>query len=238
VNASLTTSDIDAVLRAFVPRLDAFEQTGDELRGPCPIHDGARESFSINVATGAWFCFSECNRGGGLADLVSLLSNCSLSDALAEIDKILGRSPKANAERRIVAEYSYQDESGNTLYQCLRYEPKGFFQRAPDGLGGWKKGKGAMTGVRLVPYRLPKVLAADEVFVFEGEKDVETAERFGFVGTCNPMGAEKWRPEFNEHFRGKRVVVVPDQDEPGRRHAAQVVRNLFGVAREVRVVNL
>jgi DNA primase len=235
VNASLTTSDIDAVLRAFVPRLDAFEQTGDELRGPCPIHDGARESFSINVATGAWFCFSECNRGGGLADLVSLLSNCSLSNALAEIDKILGRSPNAKAEQRIVTEYSYQDESGNTLYQCLRYDPKGFKQRRPDGKGGWIW---SVKGVRLVPYRLPKVLAADEVFIFEGEKDAETAERLGFVGTCNPMGAGKWRTELNEHFRGKRVVVVPDQDEPGRRHAAQVVRNLFGVAREVRVVNL
>ncbi len=232
----MTSSEIDAVLRAFVPRLNAFQQSGDELRGPCPIHDGARDSFSINVATGAWFCHSECNRGGGLADLVALLLHYSLPDALAEIDKILGRCPKAKA--RVVAEYSYQDESGNTLYQCVRTEPKGFFQRAPDGLGGWKKGKGAMDGVRLVPYRLPKVLAADEVFIFEGEKDAETAERLGFVGTCNPMGAGKWRTEFNEHFRGKRVVVVPDQDEPGRKHAAQVARNLLGVARQVRVVNL
>ncbi len=231
----MTPGDIDAVLRAFVPKLDTFEQTGDELRGPCPVHEGTRESFSINVDTGAWFCHSECQRGGGLADLVSLLSNCSLADALVEIDKILGRSPKAKVERRVVAEYSYQDESGKTLFQCVRTEPKGFFQRRPDGRGGWIKN---LNDVRLVPYRLPKVLAADEVFIFEGEKDVETAERFGLVGTCNPMGAGKWRREYNEYFRGKRAVIVPDQDEPGRKHAALVARNLLGIAREVRVVNL
>jgi len=238
VSVSVAPADTAAVLRAFVPTIDQFRESGAELRGPCPIHGGTRDSFSINVQTGAWCCHSECKRGGGLPDLVSLLSNCSLADALAEIDRILGRQPTTKNGRRVVAEYTYQDEDGNTLFQCVRTEPKGFFQRSPDGQGGWRAGKGALRGVRLVPYRLPKVIAADEVFIFEGEKDVETAERLGLVATCNPMGAGKWRPEFSEHFRGKRVIIVPDQDEPGQNHAAQVARNLIGVAREVRIVNL
>jgi hypothetical protein len=33
----------------------------------------------------------------------------------------------------------------------------------------------------------------------------------GLVATCNAGGAGKWRPEYVEHFRGRRVVVLPDQ---------------------------
>src|SRR6202035_662934 len=37
----------------------------------------------------------------------------------------------------IVAEYNYTDENGELLYQVVRYCPKDFRQRTPDGNGGW-----------------------------------------------------------------------------------------------------
>src|SRR6516165_6990245 len=40
---------------------------------------------------------------------------------------------------KIVATYDYTDESGNILFQVCRCYPKTFFQRAPDGNGGWKR---------------------------------------------------------------------------------------------------
>ena len=39
-------------------------------------------------------------------------------------------------------------------------------------------------------------------------------------------------------FKGRIVYILPDNDEPGRRHAAQVAENLHDVAREVRIVEL
>ena len=39
--------------------------------------------------------------------------------------------------RRIAAEYRYTDESGEVLFVKVRYEPKGFTQKRPDGRGGW-----------------------------------------------------------------------------------------------------
>jgi putative DNA primase/helicase len=39
-------------------------------------------------------------------------------------------------------------------------------------------------------------------------------------------------------LRGARVVIVPDRDEPGRRHAEHVARSLSGVAASVRIVEL
>jgi 5S rRNA maturation endonuclease (ribonuclease M5) len=134
---------------------------------------------------------------------------------------------------RIVAEYPYTDENGNLLYQVVRFEPKSFRQRRPDGIGGWEWN---LNGTRRVLYRLPEVLAAKSVLVCEGEKDCETAQALGLVATCNPGGAGKWREEYSESLRGKRVVVIADADEPGRKHAQQVAASLSGKATSVKVL--
>ena len=90
-----------------------------------------------------------------------------------------------------------------------------------------------------VPYRLPKVLAAETVFLPEGEKDVHTLERWNLVGSCNPGGAGAgWRPEYTPHFVGRHCIILPDNDKPGRRHAFGVAQALLPVAASVRVVEL
>lgn len=33
------------------------------LRARCPLHDGRHDSFSLNIETGAWVCFSNCGHG-------------------------------------------------------------------------------------------------------------------------------------------------------------------------------
>ncbi len=140
----------------------------------------------------------------------------------------------SQASSAIVATYDYVDEDGHLLLQCVRYDPKDFRQRQHDGPGWiWN-----LDGVRRVLYRLPKLKSAARVFVVEGERDVHTIEKLGLIGTCNPMGAGKWRPEYAESLRGKQVVIIGDADKPGRKHAADVAQNLLGVAAEVRKLEL
>ena len=74
------------------------------------------------------------------------------------------------------------------------------------------------------------------MYVVEGERDVLALERAGVTATCNPMGAGKWRDTYAESLVGADVVVVADQDEPGRRHARQVAASLEGKASSVRIV--
>jgi 5S rRNA maturation endonuclease (ribonuclease M5) len=74
------------------------------------------------------------------------------------------------------------------------------------------------------------------VYVVEGEADVHAIERAGGVGTCAPMGAGKWDKVDDSPLAGAVVVVVQDKDEPGRKHAGQVVESLRGTAKAVRVV--
>lgn len=139
-------------------------------------------------------------------------------------------------DRRIVAVYPYHDEDGSLLYEVVRFEPKGFAQRRPDGNGGHSWG---LNGQRRVPYGLPELLAAPAdalVFVAEGEKDIHTLRHLGLTATCNPGGAGKWQPDFNKYFAGRDVVVLADNDGPGLAHADHVARSLHQVARRVRLV--
>ena len=132
----------------------------------------------------------------------------------------------------IEATYDYRDESGQLVYQVVRKTGKRFLQRVP--LGGdeweWKLGD-----TRRLLYRLPELIASadrifDPVYVVEGEKDVDTLTRHGFIATCNSGGAGKW-PAVAELaalvLKGRMVVVVADRDEPGRKHAHAVTATLI-----------
>ena len=137
-------------------------------------------------------------------------------------------------QKLIVARYPYHDEHAKLLFEVVRFEPKAFAQRRPDGCGGFVWG---LDGVRRVPYRLPQLLTAKgTVYVTEGEKDADRLADLGLTATCNPCGAGNWRPEFSQYFEGREVVILPDNDGAGLEHAAQVERALQPFAKSLRVV--
>ncbi|HYY95221.1 MAG TPA: toprim domain-containing protein, partial [Pyrinomonadaceae bacterium] len=173
----------------------------------------------------------------------------------------------AKRSKSIAAEYDYVDEHGEVLYQVCRTSPKGFFQRRQDENGNWVYGLSAgeyaqhppgdwrtvkddtpasyprhrFDEVRRVLYRLPELLEADKsatAFICEGEKDVDALRSLGLIVTTNSGGAGKWRSEYNEHLRGRNVVILPDNDEPGREHAEHVSKALNGIAASVKVITL
>jgi AAA domain/Bacterial regulatory protein, arsR family len=142
--------------------------------------------------------------------------------------------------------YPYRDLKGKTVFETVRYYKNGeksFYQRRPTANGGYDKGLGqGANRVPLVLYNLPEITQAiaqkQQIFIVEGEKDVETLKRNGLVATCNPMGAGKWRSEFNSILRDANVIVLPDNDEAGKAHGDKVARELSDVAASVRIIDL
>src|SRR5262249_1575088 len=124
-------------------------------------------------------------------------------DAKDYVREQLGERPfqPRKSERREAAYYDYTDEAGSVLFQVVRFEPKTFRQRRPDGHGGWVWN---LDGVRLVPYRLPELIAAlannNPIFIVEGEKDVDRLWSLNIPATCNPQGAGKWRDDYSKNF--------------------------------------
>lgn len=155
---------------------------------------------------------------------------------IAERDLFNGNAGRSTAKneppRRIVAEYNYVDEQGNLLWQNVRLEPKDFRQRRPGGKGDWVWN---LQGVRRVLYRLPEVLAAKDLLFVEGEKDADTAAALGFTATTSGS-ARSWRPEFGAVLQSKRITIIADADDAGRRYVQQVAASIFGKAESVKVL--
>lgn len=134
--------------------------------------------------------------------------------------------------------YPYHDADGKVLYEVVRQPDKRFFQRAPDGVGGWRP---SVRGVAPVLYRLVGLItsaAKVPVFIVEGEKDADALAALGLVATTNPGGAGKWRDTYTNLLRGRHIAILPDNDEPGRQHATQVAAALDGTAASIRVIAL
>lgn len=223
-----TTRPIDEILEHFS---DA-KPNGTGWKCKCPGHDDRVASLSIR-------------EGDDGKVLVKCHAGCETPDVLAKVglrlsDLFAKNAPSnsSQAQPRIVNTYDYVDEQGVMLFQVVRYEPKGFKQRKPGGRNGWTWN---LDGVRRVPFQLPELLATnpdDWVFVCEGEEDAIALTALGFTATTNAMGAGAWRPDYNEHFHGRRVVILPDRDKAGSDHAEQVAASLQGTAADIRVVAL
>ena len=164
---------------------------------------------------------------------------CQEKGSLKKLAEKLGiREASKGQQGTIVAEYDYRDEFGTLLYQVVRYEPKTFKQRRPDGSGGWIWN---VKSVRRVLYRLPELLAAHMnavVYIVEGEKDVDALRSLGLVVTCNSGGVGKFTEDLRELFKDRQVVIIADKDEPGRRHAQQVAELLTRSRATLKVIEI
>jgi putative DNA primase/helicase len=226
-----TAADVERIAK----RLGGARKNGDGWDCRCPAHEDHDPSLSLSLGDDGrllWHCHAGCGQE-------------AVREALRRAGVLMNgdaRKAERKGTGRIVASYPYVDEQGEILFEVTRHEPKDFRQRRPDGKGGWIWKLG---DTRRVLYRLPEVLAAEEVLIAEGEKDADRLRAAGLAATTNPGGAgsdkqegRKWLPAYSEMLAGKRVTILPDNDEQGRRHAEAVARSLYGKAASVKVLSL
>ncbi len=79
---------------------------------------------------------------------------------------------------------------------------------------------------------------AEEVLIVEGEKDADNLVELGFAATISPMKAKKWWPEYNEVFKGKDVILVPNNEQESREHMAQAGAYLKDYAASLKWLDL
>lgn len=213
--------------------LAKFTRPKKEARGwkvSCPAHTDSDPSLSITEGDDGRVllnCFAGCTAN----EIVEALG-ITMSDLFPP------KPPYEPGKRKLVATYNYEDAEGNLAFQVVRYEPKDFRQRRPGTNGEWVWQLGDTPRVL---YRLPELLAAAPlrtVFFCEGEKDAERLRELDLLATTSPHGAGKWKPDYEEVLRGRRIVILPDNDEAGLRHAEQVQDALRGKAAVVRVLKL
>ena len=214
-------------ITTILERLDAVKQTGrHQWQARCPAHEDHKASLSISTGDNGKVLL-HCHAACPFEDVKEALG---LSNG-----EVMGGEPTRS---KISKTYRYDDENGLLLFETVRYNPKDFRQRRPDGNGGWIWN---LKDTTRVLYRLPELLTAEPeapVFICEGEKDCDRLADLRLMATTCPMGAGKWRTEYNAFLKDSNVCILPDLDAPGRKHAEQVARALYGTAATVKVIEL
>lgn len=199
--------------------LDALLQNGCAVKdlsngktmAQCPAHDDNSPSLSIGPRRDGKGVVIKCHAGCDTPAVLQAL-NFPMADLFDE--------PKVRAIFEPRRDYRYP--GGRVVH---RKPGKNFPQSVVDGDHSLF-GSDRITDTTTT------------VYVVEGEKDVEAVQAAGGVAVCSAMGAGKAHLADWSVLAGKDVTVVADRDEPGRKHADDVVLLLHGVAESVRVVEV
>ena len=229
VTPSATVRPLERVLALLK---DVTGPKGGQWTARCPAHEDHTPSLSIREGDDGrvlLHCHAVCPTEKIVADI-----GLTMRDLFVQNGNGLGGGTRG----RVKAIHDYQDEGGRLLSQVLRYDPRGFSQRRPDGRGNWIWD---VKGVRRVLYRLDDLAEVDPgrtVFVVEGEKDADRLWDLNVPATTCSIGAGHWDGVDDEVLRGRPTVILPDNDEAGADHADDVAQRLTGKAASVKILLL
>jgi len=259
-------ADVRGAYERLIPGAE-FRRAAGGFRTRCPLHDDSTPSFHIYARDGKWKCYGCNERGDftDLTRLVRGLPD--VQAAIAEAAGALGLpAPRHAPPARPAAQRGGPDPAepaghGRTEDQVLteqRYEiispdthePVAVHIRTNHADGKktfrWEQPNGA-TGLAGVPcsslplYNQAWTLLLEEdvpIYVCEGEKAADALYDAGFAAVATVTGASSCPdPEVLARFAGRRMVVWPDNDEPGKGHMARVAKHLYRNGANVQVVS-
>jgi hypothetical protein len=152
-------TDDDAVLEQVLRKLEGVVRQGGYWKARCPVpdHDDRKASLSVARGTEQPVVF-KCHAG---CDQEVIREALGLSWADLSADNGRPREDDWTPCGPAIRTYLYTDGDGKLLFGVCRTAGKQFPQWQPDAA---KPAGRAWTtkGVKLVPYRLPRVLAAVE----------------------------------------------------------------------------
>jgi len=201
-------------LTDFLAKLENVKALPSGFSARCPAHNDHVSSLMVNA-------------GRNQPIVVHCHAGCAVESILAAIglstSDLMGKP-------ECVAVYRYVNADGSPAYDVQRWSnPKTF--RIPGGLPA---------PAERVLYQLPAIQwarsAGATVYVVEGERDVHRLLDMGIPATTNVSGAGSWLGHYAESLADCHVVVVADNDQPGRAHARHVVSTLIPYAATVALV--
>lgn len=197
----------------------------------CPAHKDDTASLSVNVGPDNMALY-RCHAG------------CSQEKVTLRL-KELGITSNPNMEEpkpfHHVESYFYTDGNHNEVLRVDRFEnedgKKTFKQFHKNNEGQWTPGKSPTATI--APYAFESWKDSDFVFLVEGEKARNHLNQIlPNKTTCIAGGASAWRDDYAKWFTGKRVYILPDNDDPGRKFAHMAASTIHRVAKETKIVTL
>lgn len=246
--------NISSLLQELLPT--AKHAGKNKLLARCPWSERHRNfdaspSFMAFTTDGDFKCLA-CLEKGSIFDLFGKVHGLDYKGAITELSRRVGLEPSKSL-RRVTGFYIYQDSSGKPLYWKERIEP-GKNAGSKDFLffhgSGVEPGKAFFLtrdnrrlhygrGGDPVLYRLPEVLDDTNVIFTEGEKHADLLHEWGLTATTLDSGSQsRLTSSMIEQLTGKKIVILPDNDQPGRDYAERIAADIIHVAESVKILEL
>lgn len=170
-----------------------------------------------------------------------LLAHCKHGCDFVEISKFFPKSNATTSNQWItLREHIYYADDGSVFGKKIYYIVNG--KKQPS----WKRFENGefitgLNGKKAGLYNVFDLVNASidkAVWIVEGEKDVDTLKNHDILAVSPPNGAGYWKANFNQYFKKRNVIIVPDNDEPGKKHLEKVAKNLVKFAKTVKTIDL
>lgn len=211
-------------------KFDGVKTLGrNKWQAKCPCHRDKKASLTITQTDDK--ILLHCHAGCESSDILRAVG-LSFRDLCQEQTREKEVEPwKKNLE----AEYKYFEPFTNKyLYSKLRYKDKKIKYGRTNGK--YKSGKGE--SIKSL-YNVNRMIRAIEmgypIYYAEGEKDADNVTDLGYVCVTSG-GVNDWCSEYASLFKGAKLTIFADNDEPGIVHAEKVMRDVLKYVWSVRVI--
>lgn len=227
--------------------------SGGNLVGRCPFHDDQKNSFSVNLKTGQWHCFSE-DRGGNFIDFWAELNGVDTKEAYKQILEKYGKleepkqdkKPKQKYKNYSLAEYTFtkhlpedflkdtcgittaKDKDGSQYLKMPYFNEENttpiFRKRYGDKEFRWSWGSSG----KLILYgdwRLPELRKTGWAVLVEGESDTQTLWYLK-VPALGVPGASNFNARMVPKLQDLKLYIHQEPDQGGQTFLAKICRIL------------
>lgn len=214
---------------------------GSRAQCTCPAHNDKQASLTVSMGKKCtlFYCHAGCT-----LDAILPAAGLEKKDTYYEqsIQTVNWRKyVEKREQRKIEAVYNYVSFNGQYAFTKLRLAGKKILygrlenERFIYGLPRDTPRK-SLKAVYGDLKRLREAIQADEaIFIPEGEKDVDTLTRKGYIAFTYG-GVNDWQAEFSELVKGADVIILADNDEPGRAVANTILNDIQPVTKSAKIV--
>ncbi len=227
--------------------------TGERMIGRCPFHDDHADSFSVDLKTGKWTCFTE-GLSGNYLDFYAKLHNTDTKTAYKEILRQHHIDPPQRERRQRLTQYTLKQyafekhlpeewleercglsdgsDYDRTTHESTTYLKIPYWDESGQ-LATYRKRfaykefrwkKGSST-ILYGLWRLPEFKEKQAVILVEGESDTQTLWYLG-LPALGVAGAQNFKPEQAPALDGMTLYLHKEPDGGGDTFITKTCRGL------------
>lgn len=221
------------------------------LTGLCPFHNDTNNSFSVDLQTGKWHCFSE-DISGNFLGFYAKIHDTDTAEAYKEILAQYGREQeeeRPQGRSYSLAQYAFEkklpeewlkeyckaatgkDRDGTTFLKIPYYNEDGSEgatrKRYARKQFKWKWGSSGKIGL-YGEWRLPQIRKGDAVILVEGESDSQSLWYMELPAVGSP-GASMFKAEYAEKLQDLKVYIHQEKDSGGETFVKKVLEGMRSI---------